>query len=164
MIGGRAAHPNEPVWLDYMALQVSSGAPHCRHSAYARKLTCGVEAGWVRLKRRHGGRPAATNGAVSQSHPCSTELEWEWRRYDSGDLFLEPNYTAKQTFEPSKHNQQMMSCWDRTSLYAGLVYTNYSCFTARILKTTEWSNVAPDFKCWLNIPRRFLEILEAKYD
>lgn len=81
MMGRRAAHPNESVWLGLYALQVSSGAPHCRHSAYAGKLTWGVEAGWVRLKRRHGGRAAVTNGAVSQSHPCSTELAWEWRRF-----------------------------------------------------------------------------------
>jgi hypothetical protein len=39
--------------------------------------------------------------------------------------FLGVLHCKKQTSDPSnKHNQKMMSCWNGTFLYAGLVYTN----------------------------------------
>ena len=61
----------------------------------------------VEEKARRPGR-----GPRRQMEPCPkvTRVAQSWNESDAdfGDLFLEPNYTAKQTFEPSKHNQQML--------------------------------------------------------
>lgn len=126
MIGGRAAaHRNELAWLGLY------GTAGFFRSTPLSPLSLRGEidlwsGGRMSAVEEKAWRPGHSDkwSRVPKSPVYSTELAWEWRQLWC-DLFLEPNYTAKQTFDPSKHNQQMMSCWDETFLNDGLTYDVY---------------------------------------
>ena len=112
MIGGRASCTSKRASVVglYGAAGFFRGTPLSPLSLREEiDLRSGGRMSAVEEKARRPGR-----GPRRQMEPCPkvTRVAQSWNESDAdfGDLFLEPNYTAKQTFEPSKHNQQMMSC------------------------------------------------------